>query len=86
MTPLLTTTMQDAYRYALANGGTLTRFPGGWQQPVRWMGADATGPAFGTSTIEGLVRRNHAVYTKWQEGRRGTFPVEVMMVINSEGM
>lgn len=78
----LSRVMQSAYEYARLNGGTLTRFPGGLHQPVQWMRADRGGGLFfGTSTIEGLVRRGYATYSKWQEGRRGKFPIEVTMLM-----
>jgi hypothetical protein len=74
--PLLSRTMLAAHRHAMANGGRLRRFPGGfWMRPNAKGRGD--GPYFGTSTIEALVARGVAEYTEWKEGRGGWFPVEV---------
>lgn len=75
-------TMQAAYEYAMANGGVLVRFPGGYHQPVEWKidTLERVSEAWGTSTIEALVKRGYARYTKWQDGRRGPFPIEATML------
>jgi hypothetical protein len=69
--------MRNAIDYANEHGGRLIRYPGGfwckdglmeWQRP--W---------FGATTIEALVKRGVAEYTKWFEGSRARFPIEVTM-------
>jgi hypothetical protein len=70
--------MRDAIDYARANGGKLLRQPGGfWVRPEDEYLAYCR--SFGTPTVEGLVRRGVASYTKWKEGRNGRFPVEVVV-------
>ena len=74
-------TMSKAYWHSVNFcHNVLVRFPGGMNTPVRWMRHDQTGESFGTSTIEALVKRKKAFYSKWQEGRRGKFPIEVTMI------
>lgn len=76
----LSPTMRDAYTYATNNGGVLVRFPGGYNQSVEWKVSSQASVVFGTSTIEALVKRGYAVYTKWQDGKRKPFPIEATMV------
>lgn len=75
----LSKTMRDCYEYAKGNGGILTRFPGSFHQPVKWMLASQERQFFGSSTVEALVKRGYAEYSKWRMGRRGEFPIEVTM-------
>ena len=70
----LTPTMDKAAELAKQHGGKLHRHPGGF-----WAGPEYKqhGASFGTSTIDGAVKRGAAEYTDWKEGRNGRFPVEV---------
>lgn len=79
---VLSPTMQDCYDYASANGGVLVRFPGGYHQLVEWKidTLERVSKAWGTSTIEALVKRGYARYTKWQDGKKKPFPIEVTMM------
>jgi hypothetical protein len=71
----LTPTMSAAYRFAVKeSGGELFRFPGGYWTTELWGNR-----TFGTSTIEGMVKRGVAEYTVWKEGKRGKFPTRVRM-------
>lgn len=71
--------MNDALAVAMAHGARLMRLPGGfWVQPgFKWVSGSVPSPSIGTSTIEALVARGLMEYSKWQEGRKGRFPVEV---------
>jgi hypothetical protein len=54
--------------------GSIYRHPGGyWGAPLFKLHG-----SFGTSTIEGLVKRGILVYVEWQEGRSGRFPIRAM--------
>lgn len=70
MTPL-SKTMLECLKSCRGWGGSIHRHPGGY-----W-GASAfkLHESFGTSTIEGLVKRGELEYTEWQEGRNGRFPI-----------
>lgn len=74
----LTPTMEKAAEFARQHGGKLHRHPGGF-----WAGADYKqhGTSFGTSTVDGMVKRGAAEYTDWKEGRNGRFPVEMTLSI-----
>lgn len=65
--------MQEAMLYALANGGTLYRYRGGFWAMENWRHGQH--PWFGTSTVKALVSRGLMSYTLWQEGRNGRFPI-----------
>lgn len=73
----LTPAMREAVSNAEGNGGTLHRYPGGfWSWPnASWSGSTPSGWFCGTSTVEALVDRGRLVYTRWQDGRSGRFPV-----------
>lgn len=73
----LSPTMQDAITIATANGGKLTRYPGGF-----WCRSGLNThehPWFGTTTIQALVSRGVFAYSQWFEGGRSRFPVEVTL-------
>jgi hypothetical protein len=85
--------MQRALDAAIAGGdGTLIRHPGGFWSPSNAdLGSDGIPrPYFGTTTVEGLVRRKRMTYTDWKEAghhnlrkktRTGsTFPVKAIIV------
>lgn len=74
----LTPTMEKAAAFAKQHGGKLRRHPGGF-----WAGPEYQqwGTSFGTSTVDGMVKRGAAEYTDWKEGRNGRFPVEVSLSI-----
>jgi hypothetical protein len=65
--------MEQAMFYALANGGKLRRYPGGFWAMESWQPGQA--PWFGGSTITAIVSRGLMVFTEWHEGRKGLFPV-----------
>ena len=73
--------MQNALEIARKHGaGILTRSPGGYWKPPKIPPAHAGVFTFGTTTIQGLVARELAEYTKWRDGRSGRFPVEVRVI------
>lgn len=74
----LTKNMHEAVDFARQHGGKLYRHPGGF-----WAGPDYQqwGKSFGTSTVEGMVKRGAAEYTVWKDGRNGRFPVELVLSI-----
>lgn len=67
----LSPTMLECLKSCRDWGGSIHRHPGGY-----W-GAAAfkLHETFGTSTVDGLVRRGELEYTEWQEGRNGRFPI-----------
>lgn len=68
----LSPTMKEAVEHARQHGGKLVRLPGGF-----WTAPDAPiKPWWGTTTVQALVTRGAAAYTKYQEGANGKFPVE----------
>lgn len=76
-----TSTMVDALA-AMFQAGGLVRYAGGY-----WAAAGAPRdhngipqPHWGTSTIEGCVKRGAASYTQWRTGRNGQFPIRVECV------
>lgn len=71
----LSPTMQACVEYAQQHGGKLARYPGGF-----WCRAGLetwASPWFGTSTVEALVKRGVAEYTRRKDGKHGGFPIEV---------
>jgi len=74
LTPAMTYVLQTAQNHA----GVLVRHPGGFWS---WPGCPGRIPHLqwtcGTPTVEALVRRGRMFYTKWQDGRKGPFPVQV---------
>ena len=67
----ITSTMSAALE-AIQVSGVIIRHPGGhW-----WAGEKE----FCTSTVVALIFRGLLKYTKWHEGRRGTFPVEAALL------
>jgi len=76
-------TMLEAYEYAKANGGIIARHQGGfWAKAEGW---DRNQKFFGTTTIIALVRREMAVFSKWQPRKLGgEFPIEITLVDNRE--
>lgn len=72
--------MLVAITFMEAHAGKMTRHPGGcWWGPVR----DHT-IHFDTSTVQALVDRGVARYSKWQEGAGCTFPVEAELIERKE--
>ena len=69
--------MQQAMLYALANGGKLRRYRGGFWAMENWRHAQF--PWFGTSTVEALVSRGLMSYSEWRDGRKGRFPVAAVV-------
>lgn len=73
----LTPTMQKAVEFMRQHGGMIQRYQGGyWNKPGCQnyfeyyridLGGGMSEPAFGTTTIEGLVKRGAAVWTEWKE-------------------
>src|SRR3990167_10999421 len=72
-------TMLDAYEYAKAHGGIITRHQGGfWAKAEGW---DRKQTSFGAATIIALVQRELAIFSKWQPRKLGgEFPVEITLV------
>ena len=67
----ITSTMRAALE-AIQASGVIIRHPGGhW-----WAGEKE----FCTSTVVALIFRGLLKYTKWHEGRRGSFPVEAALL------
>lgn len=59
------------------DGGVLHRSPGEFW---RTSPTSVAGPYFGTTTVEALVARGEATYTRWQESDGGrNFPVEMTL-------
>lgn len=81
----LSPTMRDAIDHALKHSGgvpenaVLVRFPGGfWSH----RGSRQIDPTWGTTTIEAIVKRGAAEYTKWKERKDGSqFPIEVTITL-----
>lgn len=76
--------MAAALMLAREHGGKLIRLPGGYWtfEGCPWSGSAPT-QHFGTTTIEGLVRRGHMTYTQWRRKTKkpGEFPIEVEVVV-----
>jgi hypothetical protein len=78
----LSFTMQETLDKISAGGGVVERVAGGfWILPgtMKWNGPSPAPWYAGASTIQALVARGRLHYTKRQEGRKGTFPVEAAM-------
>lgn len=73
----LSKTMQQAMLYAMVNGGKLRRYRGGFWAMENWRHGQF--PWFGTSTVEALVSRGLMSYSEWRDGRKGRFPVAVVV-------
>jgi hypothetical protein len=74
--------MQEAMMYALANGGILRRYRGGFWAMENWR--EGKHPWFGTSTVKALVSRGLMSYTDWHAGRKGPFPVAAVVAEPSD--
>lgn len=74
MNPEVSPSMRQAIGTMKIHGGSIDRHPGGF-----WRCEPLGGYSFGTSTIEGLVKRGIAEYTQWQEGRSGRFPIRATL-------
>jgi len=74
--------MQQAMMYALANGGKLCRYRGGFWAMENWHKGQA--PWFGSSTVKALVSRGLMSYTDWHAGRKGPFPVVAVVAEPSD--
>lgn len=74
----LSNTMQELVTYMRENGGKVQRHPGGfWARE----GYSYLSHSFGTSSVEAIVSRGVAQYSKWQDSKRGNgrFPIEAML-------
>ena len=71
----LSKTMQECADRMRANGGLIWRYPGGY-----WGWGGNLSGSFGTSTVEALVSRGVAEYSRWQNGRSGRFPIEAKLL------
>lgn len=87
----LSVTMREAYNYALAHGGKLVRYPGGyWARPglhatlgtIKWFSKEFPAEKnFGLGTVRALISRGFAVESDWKENGYGTkFPIEATAV------
>lgn len=75
--PVLSETMQSLVDF-IGKGGTIARFPGGYWAHPSW--TYNNGPWWGATTVEALVKRKVAAYTKHQQGRNGhEFPIEAVL-------
>jgi hypothetical protein len=80
----LSPTMRQAIDYALKHSegvrenAVLVRFPGGFWGLRTWKPSEIW---FGTTTVEGIVKRGAGEYVKWQEGKHGKFPIEVQITL-----
>lgn len=78
MQPELSATMAACLAAAYEHGGRLVHFVGGyWSWPD--CPRDHNGVPvehFGTSTVQGLIRRERLAYSQWRDGRHQRFPVE----------
>lgn len=79
----LSVTMRDAIIYAQKFDNKIVRYPGGFWARENWEGSRKE-HSFGTTTIQALVDRGLAQYTKHEEGRNGRFPVEMTLVIPAQ--
>lgn len=77
----LSPTMREAIDHAIKHSGgdrakcVLVRFPGGFWGSREWSYGELW---FGTSTIEGIVKRGAGEYTRYQPSKKGgKFPIEV---------
>lgn len=70
--------MQQCIDSMKTHGNSIERFPGGF-----WRCEPHGGYSFGTSTVEALITRGIAEYTKWQEGRNGSFPIKATLKADS---
>ncbi len=77
---VLSYTMELAEQAARANGGRLHRHRGGYWTPSKNPNSPSTMEHYGTSTIDGLVRRGLAYYSDHRRGRSGEFPVEMTLI------
>ena len=80
----LSETMRAAIASAAQHRGKLIRFPGGFWAWDGWQ-LNSSATAFGTSTVESLVKRGEMEYTDWfinKFNRR--FPIEATLVSKSE--
>jgi hypothetical protein len=76
----LTPTMKRCLKHMAASNGRLIRYAGGYWASQAWERWKA--PWFGASTIEALINRGLAEYTRWKPSTRypgGKFPIEVML-------
>jgi len=73
----LSPTMLAAYDLAAKHDNGLVRFPGGYWAQEGW---DSHSKWFSTPTIQALVSRGVATYSRWYEGR-SRFPIEITLSI-----
>ena len=69
--------MQQAMMYALAHGGKLCRYRGGFWAMENWRHGQT--PWFGGSIVKALVSRGLMSYTEWSAGSKGRFPVAAVV-------
>lgn len=73
----LSPTMLQLIEYMRANGNSIARHPGGFWAAEDWRG---TGTSFGTTSVQALIDRKVATYTKYKQGRHAPFPVEATVI------
>lgn len=71
--------MAAALACAYEHGGKLTRHQGGYWAYHGWR--HGNGEYFGTTTVNGLVKRGRLRVTEWKQGRGDRFPVEAEIVL-----
>jgi hypothetical protein len=69
--------MARAVAFAIGQGGKIYRHAGGFWGCEHFIAMRSTW--ISTSTIQALVRRGKATYTRWQEGRASRFPIEITL-------
>jgi len=75
----LSPTMEDLVRYMREHGGKIVRHPGGFWAHEGWIFRAEL--SYGTTSVEALVKRGVATYTKWQDRKSGNgrFPIEATL-------
>lgn len=76
----LSPTMIDTIEWALANGGKLIRYAGGyWTVPNCPVLDGVPGRYVRRPTIDGLKKRGHLTFTQFRKGKTGDFAVECIV-------
>ncbi len=78
MKPDLSPTMQECVDFMKAHGDMIHRHPGGFWSHETWQ--LHSGPYFGASTVEALVKRGHAEYDQWKGPADRLFPVRAVRI------
>ena len=77
----LSPAMMECRDFMQKHGGKIHRHPGGFWSHETWNQHEG-GINFGTATVEALISRGVAKYTRWKAGRRypaSSFPVEATL-------